>query len=117
MQQAAAMTQAAPKPLRGPALVVDTGTLVVQGAVIHLSGIEGETGDAARELVRYMGGRPVSCEPAEGGSAQYRCKLGEYDLGEAVLLNGAGRAAADAPERLHEAEEKARAAGRGIWRR
>jgi penicillin-binding protein 1A len=117
MQPAAAMTQATPRPLRGAPLVVDTGTLVVQGAVIHLSGIEGETGEPAKELVRYLRGRPVSCEPAEEGSAQYRCKLGEYDLAEAVVLNGAGRAAADAPERLREAEEKARAAGRGIWRR
>jgi penicillin-binding protein 1A len=117
MQPAAAMTQAAPKPLRGPPLVVDTGTLVVQGSVIHLSGIEGETGEPAKELVRYMRGRPVSCEPAEEGSAQYRCKLGDYDLAEAVVLNGAARAAADAPERLREAEEKARAAGRGIWHR
>jgi endonuclease YncB( thermonuclease family) len=32
------------------------------------------------------------------------------------VLNGAGRAAANAPEALHEAEEKARSAGRGIWR-
>jgi endonuclease YncB( thermonuclease family) len=47
---------------------------------------------------------------------QYRCKLGEYDLGEAVVLNGAGRAAADAPEQLRDAEDKARSAGRGIWR-
>ena len=120
MQPAAAMTQAAPRPLRGPALVVDTGTLVVQGAVIHLSGVEGETGDGTRDLVRYLGGRPVSCEPADApdsATAQYRCKLGEYDLSEAVLLNGAGRAAADAPERLRQAEEKARDARRGIWRR
>ncbi|HEX6441691.1 MAG TPA: PBP1A family penicillin-binding protein [Stellaceae bacterium] len=120
MQPAAAMTQAAPRPLRGPALVVDTGTLVVQGAVIHLSGVEGETGDGTRDLVRYLGGRAVSCEPADAAdsaTAQYRCKLGEYDLSEAVLLNGAGRAAADAPERLRQAEEKARDARRGIWRR
>ena len=117
VQPAAAMTQGAPKPLRGPPLVVDTGTLVVQGSVIHLSGIEGETGEPARELVRYIGGRPVSCEPAEAGSAQYRCRLGDYDLSEAVVLNGAARAGADAPEGVREAEERARAAHRGIWRR
>jgi hypothetical protein len=38
------------------------------------------------------------------------------DLGEAVVLNGAGRAVANAPERLVGAEEKARLAGREIWR-
>ena len=44
-------------------------------------------------------------------------EIGDYDLGEAILLNGAGRAAADAPERLRSAEEKARGAGRGVWKR
>jgi penicillin-binding protein 1A len=116
VQPAAAMTQAAPKPLRGPPLIVDTATLVVQGTVIHLDGVEGEAGDQARELVRYIAGRPVACEPADSGSGQYRCKLGDYDLGEAVVLNGAGRAAGNASERLHGAEERARTLGRGIWR-
>jgi len=32
------------------------------------------------------------------------------------VLNGAGSAADNAPERLRNAEEKARNAGRGIWR-
>jgi hypothetical protein len=111
------MTQAAPGPLRGPPLVVDTGTLVVQGVVIHLDGVDGETGAPARELVRYLSGRPVACEPVEDGSGQYRCKLGDYDLGEAVVLNGAGRAAANASERMRGAEDRARAFNRGIWRR
>jgi penicillin-binding protein 1A len=117
VQPTAAMTQAAPKLLRGAPLIVDTATLVVQGTVIHLDGVEGETGDPVRELVRYMRGRPVTCEPAESGEAQYRCKVGDYDLGEAVVLNGAGRASANASERLHGAEERARSLGRGIWRR
>ncbi len=73
-------------------------------------------GDSARELVRYIAGRPVACEPADNGSGQYRCKLGDYDLGEAVVLNGAGRTAGNASERLHGAEERARTLGRGIWR-
>jgi endonuclease YncB( thermonuclease family) len=38
-------------------------------------------------------------------------------LAEAVLLNGAARAAADAPEQLRRAEERAQHAHRGIWRR
>jgi hypothetical protein len=32
-------------------------------------------------------------------------------------LNGAGRAAKDASERLRQAEQQARLAGRGIWAR
>jgi hypothetical protein len=96
---------------------MDTATLVVQGTVIHLEGVDGEAGEPAKELVRYLRGRPVSCEPVESGGGQYRCKIGDYDLGEAVVLNGAGRAAGNASERLRGAEDRARALSRGIWRR
>jgi len=112
----AALTEPAPQPVRGVPLVVDTGTLVLKGATVHLNGFDGETGEAVGDLTRYIAGREVACQPVEAGAAQYRCKLGEYDLAEAVVLNGAGRAAANAPERLLDAQEKAQLAGRGIWR-
>jgi hypothetical protein len=44
-------------------------------------------------------------QATEPGTAQYHCDLGNIDVGEAVVLNGAGRVAANASE----------AAGRGIW--
>jgi hypothetical protein len=110
------LTEAAPQSVRGVPRLVDTGTLVLNGATVHLSGVEGQGGQPVQDLDRYIRGREVACQPVDRASAQYRCKLGEYDLGEAVLLNGAGRAAADAPDRLRDAEGKARAAGRGIWR-
>jgi 1A family penicillin-binding protein len=112
----AALTEAAPQPVRGVPLVVDTGTLVLKGATVHLNGVDGESGEAVRDLTRYIAGREVACQPVETGAAQYRCKLGDYDLAEAVVLNGGGRAAANAPERLLDAQEKAQLAGRGIWR-
>jgi len=96
--------------------VVDTGTLVLNGATVQLSGVEGEAGPVVSDLARYIRGREIACQPVERGATQYRCKLGEYDLSEAVVLNGAGRAAANAPERLRDAEAQARSAGRGIWR-
>jgi len=111
----AALTETAPQSLRGVPRVIDTATLVLNGATVHLSDIEGEAGHEVQDLTRYIGGREVACQPVERNGGQYRCKLGQYDLGEAVLLNGAGRAAASAPERLREAEAKARTAGRGIW--
>jgi len=83
---------------------------------VHLSGVDGKAGEAVRELARYIRGREIACEPVDRSAAQYRCKLGDYDLAEAVVLNGAGGAAENAPERLRDAEEKARNAGRGIWR-
>jgi penicillin-binding protein 1A len=105
-----------PAILRGVPTVADTGTLVFSGGVAHLDGVEGEKGEPARQMMRYIRGREVVCEPVEPRSAQYRCKIDNIDLGEAVLLNGAGRAAANAPDRLFSAEEKAQLAGRGIWR-
>jgi len=54
---------------------------------------------------------------AEPGAAQYRCSINVIDGGEAVVLNGAGRAAADASGRLLGAEHKAQAAGQGVWRK
>ena len=59
---------------------------------------------------------PRAEEHPRGGTAQYRCDLDNIDLGEAVVLNGAGRVAANASGRLLVAEQKAQAAGRGIWR-
>jgi endonuclease YncB( thermonuclease family) len=97
--------------------VVDTGTLRLNGTVVRLSGITGEAGEPAQELGRYIRGREITCQPTEAGAGQYRCTLGDYDLSEAVLLNGAGRAAKDASERLRQAEQQARLAGRGIWAR
>jgi endonuclease YncB( thermonuclease family) len=61
-------------------------------------------------------GREVICQTTEPGTAQYRCNLGDIDVGEAVVLNGAGRVAANASGRLLGAEQKAQTAGRGVWR-
>ncbi len=115
--QSAALTGPVPQPVRGIPHVVDSATLLLNGALVRLDGIAGERGAPANELTRYIGGREVACEPADRGASNFRCKIGDYDLGEAILLNGAGRAAANAPERLRSAEEKARGAGRGVWGR
>jgi endonuclease YncB( thermonuclease family) len=98
-------------------VVVDSATLRVNGALVHLNGVAGEPGEPAQALARYIAGREVACEPVDRGTPQFSCIIGDYDLGEAILLNGAGRASADAPERLRGAEQQARRAGRGIWSR
>jgi endonuclease YncB( thermonuclease family) len=103
--------------MRGVPIVVDSATLRVNGALVHLNGVVGEAGEAAQNLTRYIAGREVACEPVGRGAAQFSCIIGDYDLGEAILLNGAGRASGDAPERLRGAEQQARRAGRGIWGR
>ncbi len=103
--------------IEGVPRVVDTGTLSFGDRLVHLSGVSGENGQLARDMTRYIAGREVTCRPADASSSQYRCQVGEYDLAEAVLLNGAGRAAPDAPAELKSAEEEARSAGRGLWER
>jgi len=113
----AALTGPAPQQVHGVPIVVDSATLMLNGALVRLDGITGERGAPANQLARYIGGRPIACEPVDRGAAKFRCKIGDYDLGEAILLNGAGRAADDAPERLRSAEEKAHLAGRGVWGR
>jgi penicillin-binding protein 1A len=109
-------TAGGPAILRGVPAIADTATLVFRGGTARLQGVEGEGGEFVRELERYIRGREVLCERAGAPGAGYRCKVGNIDLAEAVVLNGAGRAAADASERLVGAEEKAQLAGRGVWR-
>jgi 1A family penicillin-binding protein len=115
--QPATLTGPPPQQVRGIPVVVDSATLLLNGALIRLDGIAGQRGAPANELARYIGGREIACEPVDRGAPQYRCTIGDYDLGEAILLNGAGRAAVNAPERLRSAEEKARLSGRGVWGR
>ena len=105
-----------PATLRGLPAIADTATLLFRGGTARLEGVEGEKGEFVRELERYIRGREVRCERAGTTSASYRCRVGNIDLGEAVVLNGAGRAASDASERLLGAEEQAQLAGRGVWR-
>jgi penicillin-binding protein 1A len=106
----------APAILRGVPAITDTATLVFHDGTARLQGVEGEKGEFVRQLERYIRGREVVCERAGAPGAGYRCKVGNIDVAEAVILNGAGRTAADAAERLLGAEEKAQLAGRGVWR-
>jgi penicillin-binding protein 1A len=112
----APIAAAPPSVLRGVPTVADTATLVFRDGTAHLLGVEGEKGELAHELEQYIGGREVMCEAAAAGSEQYRCRINNIDVGEAVVLNGAGRAAADASDRMRSDQQKAQAAGRGLWR-
>ena len=105
-----------PAALRGVPRVADTATLVFPDGVAHLQGVTGEKGELAHELEHYIRGREVLCQATKPGTAQYRCDLGDVDVAEAVVLNGAGRVAANGSGRLLGAEQKAKAAGRGVWR-
>jgi penicillin-binding protein 1A len=100
--------------VRGVPLVLNTGTLEIQGRALRLFGVEGARGRAVREFRRYLGMREITCEPA-GGANEYRCRAGEQDLSRVVLFNGGGRAAANAPPELRALEQQARSTRAGIW--
>jgi penicillin-binding protein 1A len=101
--------------ITGIPLIIDTGTLMFQGHLVRLAGVEGETGRLAEEMARFIAGRAVVCQPAAPAADTYRCRIDGVDLARAVLYNGGGRAAPDAPQDLKIAEEQAREAGRGLW--
>jgi penicillin-binding protein 1A len=102
---------------RGPADVLDTATLVVRGRKILLEGIIGDDDRRAlRSLARFLRRREVSCEPS-GSPDRYRCNVDGQNLSEIILSNGGARATPDAPAELLAAEDEARSARLGIWRR
>lgn len=105
-----------PNAVAGPAQVIDTATLKVGGKVVHLFGVEWVRGGQADELARYIGSRPVTCQPAPG-SANMNCLVDGRDLSEVVLFNGGGRASPEASPELVAAEDHARSERLGVWKR
>jgi 1A family penicillin-binding protein len=102
--------------VRGAVRVLDTGTLAIDGKVIRLFGVDGLRGRAARALARLLDDEDVECEAA-GTTGVHRCRLGDLDLSEQILLSGAGRASEDASPDLVATEQKARDSRAGLWRR
>ncbi|MDB5625786.1 MAG: penicillin-binding protein [Tardiphaga sp.] len=103
--------------LRGPADVVDTAILSIRGQSVRLLGLEGD-GDrrAIRPLTRFLRRREVVCEPT-GKPGVYQCNVAGQDLSELILSNGGARASPDASTSMLAAEEEARSARLGLWRR
>jgi penicillin-binding protein 1A len=103
--------------MRGAANVIDTATLELNGRTIRLLGVEGTNSSRAiRDFERVLRHREIECTPS-GEAGVYRCRLQGKDLSELVLFNGGGRAGPDATADLLAAEEQARSARVGIWRR
>jgi len=106
---------AAVGPLRGVAEVLDTATLLVQGKVVRLFGVEWAKGAGdPDDLASYLRSREVVCRP-EGATDKHRCEVGGQDLSKVVLFNGGGRATPEASPDLKAAEEHARSQQVGVW--
>ncbi|HUA87985.1 MAG TPA: hypothetical protein VL994_01040 [Steroidobacteraceae bacterium] len=117
---------AAPAPAAPPAAaprsgtvdrVLTTDTLSVGGQPVQLAGVVGVSGPVTQGLAHYLQtqGNHLSCTPL---GTRYRCLTDAgKDVGLIVVLNGAGRAAPDAPHEYQAAENQARANGQGLWHR
>jgi hypothetical protein len=105
-----------PDTVQGPAKVIDTAKLLVDGRTLVLSGVRGEGGSYARALQGVINaqGRIVTCTRQANA---YLCRLPDgVDIAREVLLNGAAEPADDASEDYREQADAARAARRGVWR-
>jgi membrane peptidoglycan carboxypeptidase len=103
--------------VRGGADVIDTATLTVRGRKILLEGVLADDDRrAVRSLARFLRRREVICEPT-GSPERYRCSVEGQNLSEVILSNGGARATQDASAELLAAEDEARSARLGIWRR
>ncbi|WP_375410169.1 nuclease [uncultured Methylobacterium sp.] len=102
--------------IAGPAEVIDTATLKIGGRVVRLFGVVWVRGGQREELARYLGKRPVTCQPVPGSDA-HLCSVDGRDLSEVVLFNGGGRASPEATPDLVAAEDRARSERLGVWAR
>ena len=75
-----------------------------------------------RALLRRASGEGEGVEVLEQATVRldvdrHRCQVDGYDLSEAVLYNGGGRATADATPEMKEAEAHARTERLGVWQK
>ena len=109
-------TSVSSKVIRGIPEVLDTGTLVIAGQPLRLEGVASERGTPARQLARFLRRREIMCADAQTSDVQ-RCQIDGEDLSEIIIGAGGARASPDAPAHLLAAENQARSARIGIWRR
>jgi hypothetical protein len=105
-----------PASMRHPA-VRDTAALAADGQTYMLDGVQGLGAPYADQLQAYIiaNGDSVSCKP-RGAPGYYVCVLGDgTDVAQVALVNGAARAAPDAPDPYYQQQLRAYAARRGIW--
>lgn len=119
---------AVPRRLVGPAVVIDAGTLMIDGRTVKLWGIDapalhaqcdaapgsawpcGER--AAQALSGWIGARSINCDPrgrAQGSPAVAVCRRNGYDIGKWLVMNGWAFDAPAQSGRLYQTLERAAA--------
>jgi hypothetical protein len=93
------------------------GWPVINGKVMALAGIESIPASMRRGFSSFVAaqGSYLECQPA--GQTTYRCLTRKaVDIGQAILVNGAAKTTADAPQAYRDAEQQAQTAKRGVWK-
>jgi endonuclease YncB( thermonuclease family) len=97
--------------------VRDTATLVVEGKIYRLQGVEGLGGQYARDLQGYIAAHDdaLMCQP-QGKPDHYICVLPDgTDVAKEALVNGAAKVSADSPDSYRLQQAEALDNKRGIW--
>jgi endonuclease YncB( thermonuclease family) len=113
--QAVSAVASLPDTIAGPATVIDTATLSINGQQITLFGVTGETGTYADQLQDMVNanGSNVSCQLQD---QTYRCMLPNgLDIARVALYNGAARPGTDATDDYRNQAAAAQAAHKGVW--
>jgi serine/threonine protein kinase len=95
----------------------DDGWPVVEGVTVRLNGVGPLAPGEAKPVSDWIAthGNYLACTPSQPEG--YRCLTRQnFDLAQAILLNGAARTSTDAAPAYREAEAHARTAKRGVWR-
>ncbi|MHB2207320.1 thermonuclease family protein [Methylobacterium sp. CM6257] len=124
----------AAEPLRGPARVIDGGTLVVGQSRVSLFGIAAPDADqtcsdaqdrtyacgrdAARALADHIGGAAVACEPRQGQAGDAIvgfCRIGDEDLAAWMVARGLALPDREAAPGYAAAADRAWGRRLGLW--
>jgi endonuclease YncB( thermonuclease family) len=105
-----------PVQLKHP-MVRDTATIVVEGKIYRLDGIEGLGGQYARDLQGYIAAHDdaLMCQP-QGNGDRYICVMPDgTDVAKEALVNGAAKVAPNSPDSYRLQQAEALDNKRGIW--
>jgi hypothetical protein len=104
-----------PEVVDGPARVLTTASLEVDGHSVTLAGITGEADAYAQQLQALIDSKGGAVHCTRHDQA-YVCVLRSgIDIALSALYNGGARANADAPATYQSQAKAAQAAGRGLW--
>lgn len=101
--------------IRGPAQVLDTANLIVEGRQVPLFGVVGLGSPYDKQMASYIAAQGGAVDCVSRANRYVCTTTSDFDVAQAALFNGGARAAPDAPPVYLHQQDLARAAHRGIW--